>query len=29
MKILDVKTGDNGLTVDNVSKFCAQALEHN
>ncbi|CAF3183820.1 unnamed protein product [Rotaria socialis] len=29
MRILDVKTGDNGLTVDNVSKFCAQALEHN
>ncbi|CAF2436445.1 unnamed protein product [Rotaria sp. Silwood2] len=29
MKILDVKTGDNGLNVDNVSKFCAQALEHN
>ena len=29
MKILDVKAGENGLTVDNVSKFCAQALEHN
>ncbi|CAF0732515.1 unnamed protein product [Adineta ricciae] len=29
MKILDVKTGENGLNVDNVSKFCAQALEHN
>jgi len=29
MKILDVKKGENGLNVDNVSKFCAQALEHN
>ncbi|CAF3616574.1 unnamed protein product [Adineta steineri] len=29
MKIFDVKAGDNGLNVDNVSKFCAQALEHN
>ncbi|CAF1175141.1 unnamed protein product [Rotaria sordida] len=29
MKILDVKTGENGLNVDNVSKFCAQAFEHN
>ncbi|CAF3325835.1 unnamed protein product [Rotaria socialis] len=29
MKILDVKKGDNGLNVDNVSKFCAQAVEHN
>jgi centrosomal protein CEP104 len=29
MKILDVKAGDNGITVDNVSKFCALALEHN
>lgn len=29
MKTLDVKTGEHGLTVDNVSKFCAQALEHN
>ena len=29
MKILDIKTGENGLNVDNVSKFCAQALEHN
>lgn len=29
MKILDVKAGDNGINVDNVSKFCAQALEHN
>lgn len=29
MKILDVKKGDNGLNVDNVSKFCAQAIEHN
>ncbi|CAF0894566.1 unnamed protein product [Didymodactylos carnosus] len=26
MKILQLK--DNGLNVDNVSKFCAQALEH-
>jgi hypothetical protein len=29
MKVLDVSKGDNGLNVDNVSKFCAQALEHN
>ena len=29
MRILDVETGENGLTVENVSKFCAQALEHN
>jgi hypothetical protein len=29
MKILDVKKGENGLNVDNVSRFCAQALEHN
>ncbi|CAF1135943.1 unnamed protein product [Adineta steineri] len=29
MKILDVQKGDNGLNVDNVGKFCAQALEHN
>lgn len=29
MKVLDVKKGDQGLNVDNVSKFCAQAVEHN
>ena len=29
MRILDVESGENGLTVENVSKFCAQALEHN
>ena len=29
MKVLDVKKGEHGLNVDNVSKFCAQALEHN
>ncbi|CAF2644496.1 unnamed protein product [Rotaria sp. Silwood2] len=29
MKILDVRKGENGLNVDNVSKFCAQAVEHN
>ena len=29
MKVLDVKRGENGLNVDNVSKFCAQAVEHN
>ena len=26
MKRLDIK--DNGLNVENISKFCAQALEH-
>ncbi|CAF0768941.1 unnamed protein product [Adineta ricciae] len=29
MKVLDVQKGDQGLNVDNVGKFCAQALEHN
>ncbi|CAF1036738.1 unnamed protein product [Rotaria sordida] len=29
MKVLDIKKGENGLNVDNVSKFCAQAVEHN
>jgi hypothetical protein len=29
MNILDVNKGENGLNVDNVCKFCAQALEHN
>ncbi|CAF3692465.1 unnamed protein product [Rotaria sp. Silwood1] len=29
MKVLDVKKGENGLNVDNISKFCAQAIEHN
>ncbi|UJR22352.1 hypothetical protein I4U23_025414 [Adineta vaga] len=29
MKVLDVQKGDHGLNIDNVGKFCAQALEHN
>jgi hypothetical protein len=29
MKVLDVRKGEHGLNVDNVSKFCAQAVEHN
>ena len=29
MKVLDVRKGDQGLNVDNVSRFCAQAVEHN
>lgn len=29
IKTLDLKKADHGLNVDNVCKFCSQALEHN